>query len=339
MKQLPEEDLQHIFIHTGELLKELRNKSVFITGGTGFIGKWFIESFLYINKKLDLNASISLLTRNKNYFISNYPHLALDPSVSFVEGDIADFDFPNEEYHIIIHAAIDYKKNSIELYDSCVNGTRHILNFARICSASKFLFISSGAVYGIQPSNLTHVNEEFTGAPDPFGSNVAYGIAKRASEFLASQYSKESDIQVKIARCFAFAGPYLPLDKGAAIGNFIGSALAGTKINIRGDGTPYRSYMYASDLMIWLWTILFKGVSCRPYNVGSEEEISISNLAFEVAAIINKDLEVEILKQKDNSLSPDRYIPCTFRARKELNLDILVPRKNAIDKMANWYSY
>ena len=337
MKRLPEEDLQHIFQFTAGLWEELRNKSIFLTGGTGFFGKWFAESFLYINANSELKASLTLLTRNKEKFISDYPHIGLDPSVHFVEGDIIDFAFPEGEFSFVVHAAIDYKENSLALFDSCINGTRHTLDFAKHCHADKFLLVSSGAVYGKQPPLLPQMHEDYNGSPDPLGSGVAYGLAKRISEFLAVEYSKKNNLQVKIARCFAFAGAYLPLNQGSALGNFIQNALSGQTIIINGDGTPYRSYLDASDLMIWLWTMLFRGTSCSAYNVGSQEEISIFDLASEVISVIDPSLRIEVLQKRINPAPPDRYIPSIMKAKRELSLEVRVTRINAIVKMANWY--
>ena len=144
---------------------------------------------------------------------------------------------------------------------------------------------------------------------------------------------------MKIARCFAFVGPYLPLDANYAIGNFIGHVLNETPLRIEGDGTPYRSYLYASDLVIWLWTILFRGVSGRAYNVGSEEAISISALAAHTARAASPELLVTIGKKAVPSLPPQRYVPSTARARQELGLAETVDLPEGIARTIGWHRW
>src|SRR5260370_33188789 len=101
------------------------------------------------------------------------------------------------------------------------------------------------------------------GAPDTMDANSAYGEGKRMAELLCAIYRKSYGIETKIARGFAFVGPYMQLDTHFAIGNFVSDSLAGQCIEVRGDGTPLRSYLYASDLMVWLWTILTRGKAGR----------------------------------------------------------------------------
>ena len=110
---------------------------------------------------------------------------------------------------------------------------------------------------------MTHISEDYSGAPEPDDSNAALGVRKRAAEFFCMSYTKKYDIDVKIARCFSFVGPYLQLDIHYAIGNFIRDGLTGGPIYVNGDETPRRSHLYASDLIIWLRAVLFKEESLQ----------------------------------------------------------------------------
>ena len=149
----------------------------------------------------------------------------------------------------------------------------------------------------------------------------AYGEGKRLAELLCAIYAKQYGFDANIARCFAFVGPYLPLDAHFAVGNFIRDALAGGPIRIDGDGTPLRSYLYAADLAIWLWTILSRGRSGRAYNVGSEEAISIHELANAVTGEL-RDVPVEIARKSVHGVSLECYIPASIRASSELGLEL-----------------
>jgi len=342
MKNPLKDDLDHVLKYTKNLWEEVRNKRIFITGGTGFFGCWLLESFIWANEKLNLNAEVLVLTRDYEKFKKKAPHLALNPRIRFHIGDIRNFTFPEGQFEYIIHAATESSaklnaENPLLMFDTIVEGTRHTLEFARHCGASKFLLTSSGAVYGKQPPELSHIPEDYNGAPDTMDPNSAYGEGKRVAELLCAIYSRQYGIECKIARCFAFVGPYLPLDAHYAIGNFIRDALKGGPIEIKGDGTPYRSYLYAADLVIWLWTILFKGELCQPYNVGSEEDITITDLAKIIGESSSvSPVEVKINDSINTPKNRDQYIPCTKRASNELKLGQKIDLIEGIENTIVW---
>ncbi len=263
--------------------------------------------------------------------------------LSHWRGDIRDFAFPPGEFTYLIHAATESSVNLknealLVMLDTITTGTRRVLDFAAQQPLKSFLFTSSGAVYGKQPPELTHIPENYTGAPDPLDPQNAYAEGKRYAEHLCSIYSRQFHVPVKIARCFAFVGPYLPVDAHFAIGNFIRDALVGGPVVVKGDGTPFRSYLYAADLAIWLWTILFRGETCRPYNVGSEHEMSIAGLAKLIAGLFPRVPDVQIARQPIPDASAERYVPCVQRALKELDLQEWVALLPALYRTIEWRS-
>jgi dTDP-glucose 4,6-dehydratase len=335
------EDLDHILTHTRDLWEELRGQRIFITGGTGFFGCWLLESFAWANDKLNLNAEAHVLTRNYEAFLKKAPYLATNPTIKFHIGDVRDFAFPEGKFPFVIHAATESsaklnEENPLLMWDTIIEGTRHMLEFARLAGTKRFLLTSSGAVYGKQPPEMTHIAEEYTGAPDPNDPNSAYGEGKRAAEMLCTMYSKMYGIQARIARCFTFVGPYLPLDIHYAIGNFIRDGLQGGPIQVKGDGTPYRSYLYAADLAIWLWTILFRGESNHPYNVGSGKDITIAALAREIAGHFNPESAISIKGNVRSNQLPERYVPSNDKITRELGVQQIVNLNESIRRTVNY---
>jgi nucleoside-diphosphate-sugar epimerase len=334
-------DLDHILEHTRDLWEEVRGKHIFITGGTGFFGCWLLETFAWANDKLGLNATAVVLTRDLETFRKKAPQLASHPSIKFHIGHVCSFEFPTSPFSHIIHAATEASsklnnENPLLMLDTIVEGTRRTLEFALKCGAKKYLLTSSGAVYGKQPFGMTHIPENYQGAPDPMDPRSVYGESKRLAEMLCLIYAKQYGLETKISRCFTFVGPYLPLNIHFAIGNFINDGLCGGPIQVRGDGTPYRSYLYTADLMIWLWTILFKGELCRPYNVGSDESISILELAYKVGSCFNDRVEVFVMSKPMPCREPERYVPNVSRGKSELSLQVYTNIENAIQNTISW---
>jgi dTDP-glucose 4,6-dehydratase len=226
------------------------------------------------------------------------------------------------------------------MFDIIVKGTERALKFSAQCGAQKFLLTSSGAGYGNQPPEMTHIPEDYERAPRVLLPGVVqpnYGNGKRLSEYCCALSHESGTFEPKIARCFAFVGPYLPLDAHFAIGNFIRDALAGGPIVIKGDGTPYRSYLYAADLAIWLWVILLRGAANRPYNVGSPNAYTIAEVAAAVSRALPGNVPVTIAQKPNPDAPPQRYVPDTGRAERELGLREWVGLEEAIRRTAQWH--
>lgn len=333
-------DLDELLTHTPGLWNELRGASVFLTGGTGFFGIWLIESLLHANHKLNLGVQVTVLSRNKTVFLARNPHLANIPELVFYRGDVRTFDFPSGGFTHIIHAATQasdkLNREQPALMKEVINqGTRRVLEMAKERGAKRFLYTSSGAVYGPRTSDSPPASEDDPGAFAPLTTPSAYAEGKREAERLCIEAAQDG-LALTIARGFAFTGPHLPLDQHFAIGNFIQDALRGGPIVIRGDGTPLRSYLYASDLAIWLWTILLKGKPGRTYNVGSERRVNVVQLAQIVAKEVASGVVVKLMQSPSNGKSTEQYTPSTARARGELGLKENVSLEEAIRRTAIW---
>jgi len=345
---LPLADLDLILAQTRQLWPEMRDQRLFLTGGTGFFGCWLVESFCHINRTLELGARVTVLSRDPAKFLAKCPHLANEPAIALHRGDVRNFTFPAGEFGYVIHAATETKAKQgvdkpLEMLSTILAGTERTLEFAIQRGARKFLLTSSGAVYGRQPPELTHVPETYTGAPDPLNPASDYGEGKRTSELMCALYQKAaaakgSAFEAKIARCWAFCGPHLPLDAHFAIGNFIGDVMAGRPISIGGDGTPRRSYLYAAELATWLWTILLRGPALIPINVGSGRDVSIHELAEIVAATLAAATPIQVAKQATPGAAPARYVPSVERAGQLLGLRETVSLEEAIRRTFAWAS-
>lgn len=337
---LPPDDLDHVLARTRPMWEALRGERLFMTGGTGFFGCWLLESFLWANDRLHLGAEAVVLTRDPEAFRRKAPHLAGHAAVALLEGDVLTCSFPEGRFSHVIHAATDadarlHQEAPLRTLDTIVTGTRRTLEFARAGGARRFLLVSSGAIYGPQAEHVGHLSEDLVSAGDPASCHAAYAEGKRMAELLTAIYAREAGFEAPIARCFAFVGPHVPLDAQFAIGNFVRDALEGRAILVKGSGEAVRSYLYAADLAIWLWTILFRGASARAYNVGSEIALTTLELAQTLAC--EAKVDVVLNPQPHVQTAANRYVPSTRRAQTELGLKAEVPLDEALRRTLAWY--
>ena len=288
-------------------------KRILITGGTGFFGK----SILDYNRRHPL-GELTILSRSASRFAANNPELSA--GVRFIEGDVRTFSVGEAKYDWVIHAATPARTDvpDDEMRSIILDGTANAIRQAKVCDAERFMMVSSGGAYGRGFERPISEDDE----PHPV---TAYGIAKLEAERMAV----DSGLFTLLPRCFAFVGKHLDRNAHFAIGNFIRDALRGEDLVITGDGMSVRSYLYADDLVEWLWAILVRGVSGRVYNVGSDESVSIRELAHLVGKSLGAKGAVRVLGQSVPGAA-NVYVPDISRAKAEFGLRVKIGLAEAI---------
>ncbi len=329
---LPREDLDYILHQIGECWKRLAGARVLFTGASGFFGSWMLESFLHAGTKTGLSFRAIALTRNARRFSEHLPHLAGDPRVEILEADATALAVPEGPLDAIIHSLVPRPGTPLPEMDAFFySATDRLFNIAAAKATRDVLLCSTGAVYRPKdPPAPFFENDPLVSATGP----LSYGQIRRRVEDQCRNAACKSGVALKIARGFTFVGPRLPLDGPFAIGNFLRDALAGGPIVVKGDGSPMRSYLYAADMAAWLWTILLDGPPGRAFNVGSEEAVSIGDLAREIGRTFG--VQVFIDGKSTPGAAPPAYVPCTNRARVELGLCAWTGLQEAIKKTTRY---
>ena len=339
------DDLEEIFYRAGDFWEAFRDRRVFVTGGTGFFGKWLLESLVWADHHLSLGLRVVVLTRDPWRLKAELPHLAASRAISFITGDVRTFSFPDEKFAYVFHLATTSAEATfagegpLEKFTTSAYGTQRVLEFAARCGVEKFLLTSSGNAYGPARAPGALLAEDDRLAPDiECPESSALGEGKRASELLARIFSGTYGFEVKLCRCFSFIGPYLQTDLHYAAGNFIRDAVCGRPVQVKGSGRPLRSFLYPTDLIVWLLTLLFRGVSCRLYNVGSDEVVSIRELAEKIARASGGSVVIEGDETRLATSSPDVYVPSISRITSELGVRREVSIETAIARTLAFHS-
>jgi len=319
----------------GEIACAMHGKHLLLTGGTGFFGLWILALLHELNMQ-GACVEVTVISRQPERFLAEQPEYRNCSWLHWLVSDVRDLkEFSRSPIDLVLHAAADTSAQAhaspLELFDSILHGARNVFDLAVCHGAKRLLLTGSGAQYG---SASVFLREDSAHACDSRLPSNSYAEAKRAQETLAALYAQRYGIEVVMTRCFAFSGPGLPLGGHFAIGNFVRDALNSDAIVLNSNGTAVRSYLHGADLAIWLLTLLVRGESGQAYNVGSDQPISIADLAHRVISRVAPGKPLKILG-KEGDLVRSFYVPDIGRAR-ALGLDVWTNLDSSIDSMARW---
>ncbi|WP_343567425.1 NAD-dependent epimerase/dehydratase family protein [Sphingobacterium sp.] len=332
------EDLEEIY-NSDIDWKKFYNTTVLITGASGVLPGYLVETLLYINQ-LVLNANIKIiaLVRNRGNAENRFAAYLDDPHLSFIEQDVSSPLLVKEKVDYIIHAAsqaspVYYGVDPVGTLKANVIGTVNLLELARKKNVKSFLYFSSAEVYGDCGDKSNSIEESSYGYLDPISLRSCYGESKRMGENICVSFYHQFGIPTKIVRPFHTYGPGMKLDDGRVYADFVSNILSNNNIILNSDGSSRRAFCYLSDATIAFFKVLLDGENGNSYNVGNpSQEFSVLELAELIVRIFpekgllvnshSQDSKTEYLK---NTISS--YIP-NIEKIKKLNWN---PKISAMD--------
>jgi len=294
----------------------MKPKSLFLIGGTGFLGQSILKYLLNANFKKKRISKIIILSRHKLKKNNFFRRLKKKFELKKINRNILKLrKLPYADY--VIYATL------LNNYNNDYKAIQHYSILAKkYHQESKIIYLSSGAVYGKQPNSIKKFKEEYLEHNKiiKFKNSYKkhYSRIKLKNEKIFKQLGNYG-LKVSIARCFTFVGEFLPINSNYIIKDIIQKILKKKDIIIKSDYKVIRSYMHTNDFVKWLLKIVkISNVHCPVYNVGSDDYVDIRKLAF----LLGKKYKVKVLDNKISKIFVDSYVPNINKAKKDLNLKI-----------------
>ncbi len=281
--------------------EKLRGKNILVTGACGLIGSAVID-FLMEN---EADCHIYAMARNRKKTEDRFAHYAGSPRFHIVEGDVNEPLLEDVTFHYIINAASNANPNAYALDPvgtmwTNINGTKNLLDYGKEHGLERFLYVSSGEVYG--NGEVDGWKESDSGYIDCMTMRSCYPTSKRAAETLCVAYSQQYGVETVVARPCHTYGPHFTESDNRAYAQFVRNARRHENIVLKSKGEQYRAWLYVKDCASAILTILLKGQNCEAYNVADENAcVTIRELAETIARIgggkVVFDLPSEVEKQ------------------------------------------
>lgn len=327
-------------------LTQFGGKHVLLTGGRGFLGRYFTEVFKSLNESLLRQAPVKLTIMDN--LISAGPEGAKVPTIdnfTFLEHncinplpDIGKVDF-------ILHAAgiaspAHYRKYPLETLEVATTGLKNSLELARLNPDCRIAFFSSSEIYGDPDRVHIPTRESYRGNVACLGPRACYDMSKRLGETLIQIYHQQYGVPGTIIRPFNVYGPGMQKSDYRVLPNFGARIIEGRPLQIYGHGDQTRTFCYVTDAVVGFLKVLTDGVPGEPYNIGNPyPEISMKNLALEVAKALGKEsVEFDIVDYPDTypADEPNRRCPDISKAMQQLGYAPRVTLEVGLKRFFTW---
>ena len=266
--------------------EKMSGKNILVTGSTGMIGSALVD-VLMSRKEQDYHVYAS--GRNETKVKTIFAKYVSSPFFHFCKYDVREPLQSETMFHYMIAGAGVaspqlYSTDPVSVIKSNLWGVDNLFSYGIRNHLEKFLYISSGEVYGEGDGRV--FTEDYSGYVDCTSLRACYPSAKRAAESLCVSYSHQYGVDVSIARPCHVYGPHFNDNDKRAYAQFIRNALRNENIVLKSSGTQYRSWCYVVDCVAAILTILLKGKNGEAYNIADESSnVTIREFAEMVAAI------------------------------------------------------
>jgi UDP-glucuronate decarboxylase len=272
--------------------QRLANKTVAVTGGSGFLASYLVKALLAANEAHDLGLTVLCVVRGMRSVEARLTACLNRASLKVVLHDISKplpADFPAADF--IIHSASQaspryYGVDPVGTLTANAAGTMYLLDHAVACRAEGFLFFSSGEVYGVPREPDKPLAETDYGFVDPMQVRSCYAESKRVGETMCASWASQYGLHANVVRPFHTYGPGMALDDGRVFADFVADVVARRDIVLRSSGHAERPFCYIADATVGFLTVLLRGAVAQAYNVSNPEAgISMRDLASTVAGL------------------------------------------------------
>jgi UDP-glucuronate decarboxylase len=336
-------DIEEIVKRLGDRTLSLAGKTVLLTGGRGFLGRYFSQIFWFLNENI-LDEPLRVIILDNLISSGRLGDTMIEmPNSEFIQHDVTQtFEF-DDKIDFIVHAAgiaspFYYRAYPLETLDVAIQGTRNMLELAREKHA-RFMFFSSSEIYGNPDEKHVPTQESYRGYVASQGPRACYDESKRVGETLCYVFHDKFGTQTNIIRPFNIFGPGMQETDYRVLPNFASRIKAGKELSVYGPGEQTRTFCYITDAMFGFFLVLLNGIPGETYNIGNPvPEISMIDLTKMIGQVLEKKVEFNIIEHPDSypADEPQRRCPDIRKAQIQLDYTPEIELREGLSRFFSW---